>query len=115
MSVRAFFAVDLLNKELVKKVVTIQKELELPETRINFVPPENFHLTLKFLGNLDEKIIPELPRAPIMLASAIDIIVSINCDPAEENSIMAWQVDDKLSPVSPSATGNTLISLMNCL
>ncbi|MHA1628876.1 MAG: RNA 2',3'-cyclic phosphodiesterase [Candidatus Heimdallarchaeota archaeon] len=62
-SIRAFFAVDIDDKELKRKIVEVQKELALPETRIKFVEPNNLHLTLKFLGDIDESIVPELQKA----------------------------------------------------
>lgn len=62
-SIRAFFAVDIDDKELKRKIVKVQKELALPETRIKFVEPNNLHLTLKFLGDIDESIVPELQKA----------------------------------------------------
>jgi len=63
MQVRAFFAVDLKDEEIKKKVTEIQAELTLPDTRIAFVVPENLHFTMKFLGNVEEKIIPEIQTA----------------------------------------------------
>ncbi|NHJ40655.1 MAG: RNA 2',3'-cyclic phosphodiesterase [Asgard group archaeon] len=60
MVVRAFFAVDIAEKSIIEQIKKIQKELTLPNTKINFVTPENLHLTMKFLGNIDENIIPDL-------------------------------------------------------
>ena len=63
MSIRSFFAVDLDEKEITKKIVDLQSQLEFPDTRIAFVAPENLHFTLKFLGDIDERILPELEEA----------------------------------------------------
>lgn len=63
MVIRAFFAVELEQKEIVNQIVQIQRELALPETSIKFVAPENLHLTMKFLGDISETIIPELQKA----------------------------------------------------
>ncbi|NPE09436.1 MAG: RNA 2',3'-cyclic phosphodiesterase [Asgard group archaeon] len=63
MQVRAFFAVDLKDEEIKKKITEIQSELSLPETRIAFVVPENLHFTMKFLGGVEEKMIPEIQTA----------------------------------------------------
>lgn len=62
MSIRTFFAIDIVGKNVVEQIKKIQNELALPNTRINFVAPENLHLTMKFLGNIDESIIPELEK-----------------------------------------------------
>ncbi|MCK5185181.1 MAG: RNA 2',3'-cyclic phosphodiesterase [Candidatus Heimdallarchaeota archaeon] len=63
MQVRAFFAVDLKDKDIEKKITDIQSALTLPDTRIAFVVPENLHFTMKFLGDLEENIIPEIQTA----------------------------------------------------
>ncbi|MGC9780494.1 MAG: RNA 2',3'-cyclic phosphodiesterase [Candidatus Heimdallarchaeota archaeon] len=63
MTIRSFFAVDLEDKEITKKIVDIQSQLEFPDTRIVFVAPENLHFTLKFLGDIEERIVPELEKA----------------------------------------------------
>ena len=62
MSVRAFFAIDLESKHIINKVVQIQKLLDLPNLKINFVNPENLHFTLKFLGNIDQTIVKDLEK-----------------------------------------------------
>jgi 2'-5' RNA ligase len=63
MQIRAFFAVDLEDEEIKKKITEIQSELSLPDTRIAFVIPENLHFTMKFLGDVEEKIVPEIRTA----------------------------------------------------
>ncbi|HUT81473.1 MAG TPA: RNA 2',3'-cyclic phosphodiesterase [Candidatus Bathyarchaeia archaeon] len=63
MAIRAFFAVELEQKELINQIIKVQKELDLPDTAIKFVAPENLHLTMKFLGDINENIIPELQKA----------------------------------------------------
>ncbi|MBK5112989.1 MAG: RNA 2',3'-cyclic phosphodiesterase [Candidatus Heimdallarchaeota archaeon] len=63
MQVRAFFAVDLEDEAIKKKITDIQSQLTLPDTRIAFVIPENLHFTMKFIGDLEEKLIPEIQTA----------------------------------------------------
>jgi 2'-5' RNA ligase len=63
LQIRAFFAVDLEDEIIKKKIVDIQNQLEFPDTRIAFVVPENLHFTMKFLGDIEEQIIPELQTA----------------------------------------------------
>ncbi|NHJ49397.1 MAG: RNA 2',3'-cyclic phosphodiesterase [Asgard group archaeon] len=62
MTIRAFFAVEISEKNILQQIEKLQKELELPDTRINFVAPKNLHFTLKFLGNIDESIITDLEK-----------------------------------------------------
>jgi 2'-5' RNA ligase len=52
---RAFIAVDVDNPEVVGKVVEVQRELERAgQNGLKNVEPENLHLTLRFLGEIDE-------------------------------------------------------------
>jgi RNA 2',3'-cyclic 3'-phosphodiesterase len=64
--IRAFLAVEL-SHELRADLATIQQELKRridPEmkrdTRISWVKPASLHLTIKFLGNMDEQVIDPL-------------------------------------------------------
>jgi RNA 2',3'-cyclic 3'-phosphodiesterase len=64
--IRAFFAVEL-SQELRTKLATLQQELKQsiePEmkrgTRISWVQPASLHLTIKFLGEMDEQVIDPL-------------------------------------------------------
>ncbi len=57
--VRAFISVDI-PKNIQREIKKIQEML--PEFEGKFTETENLHLTLKFLGNIDEKILPEVKR-----------------------------------------------------
>ncbi|MDO8357639.1 MAG: RNA 2',3'-cyclic phosphodiesterase [Nitrospirota bacterium] len=67
--IRAFLAVEL-SQELRAELATIQQELKRriePEikrgTRISWARPASIHLTLKFLGDMDEQVIDPLRGA----------------------------------------------------
>ena len=47
MTIRSFFAVDLEVKEITDKIIEVQNNLEVPNSRIVFVATENLHLTMK--------------------------------------------------------------------
>lgn len=52
---RAFIAVSVDNPEVVGKVVEVQRELETAgRNGLKTVEPENLHLTLRFLGEIEE-------------------------------------------------------------
>jgi len=63
MTIRSFFAVDLDAKPIVDKITAVQYALNVPDSRIVFVAPENLHFTMKFLGDVEEAIVPELQKA----------------------------------------------------
>lgn len=56
---RIFIAIELPDK-IKKKIVDIQKHL--PDFDGKLTEPENLHLTLKFLGNIDEKTLTEVKK-----------------------------------------------------
>ncbi len=50
--VRSFIAIDIDNEEVVRKIVSFQREL-IKYGKFKIVKPENLHITLKFLGEID--------------------------------------------------------------
>jgi len=63
MTIRSFFAVDVKAKPIIDKITEVQRAITVPNSRIAFVAPENLHLTMKFLGDIEEAIVPELQKA----------------------------------------------------
>jgi len=49
---RSFIAVDISQEEIVEKLVKIQSYLKNTNAHMKLVEPENFHITLKFLGEI---------------------------------------------------------------
>ena len=50
---RAFIAIDF-TKEVKKEILAVQKSVAEKSAKGNFTPEENFHLTLRFIGEIDE-------------------------------------------------------------
>ena len=66
MSIRCFIAVELdqsVKTELGHLQKRLAKHLRGNEFGINWVKPERIHLTLKFLGDVDETLVPEICSA----------------------------------------------------
>jgi 2'-5' RNA ligase len=79
--IRAFLAVEL-SQELRAELAVVQQELKRriePEmkrgTRISWAQPASIHLTLKFLGDMDEQVIDPLRAA---LEQAIGSHIAVN-------------------------------------
>jgi len=79
--IRAFLAVEL-SQELQAELATVQQELKRnfePEmtrnTRISWVQPASIHLTIKFLGDMDEQVIDPLL---IAVEQAIGNLTAVN-------------------------------------
>ena len=56
---RSFIAVKISTEQR-NKIADLIREFRRLETRVKWVRPENMHVTLKFLGEVDEKILPDL-------------------------------------------------------
>ncbi len=72
--IRAFIAVDLPDA-LIEEVASLQTELKRTGADVKWVEARNLHLTLKFLGDIEETLVPTLeealtglvhPRTPFM-------------------------------------------------
>jgi RNA 2',3'-cyclic 3'-phosphodiesterase len=72
MTIRCFIAIEIeeaIRDEFARVQQQLQKELRGNESGIKWVPPENIHLTLKFLGNVTDQEIPEICAAVSRAAS----------------------------------------------
>ncbi len=58
--IRAFIAVDIDNPDVIEKTRIIKNKLIDDNAKIKFVEDENLHLTLKFLGEVNEQLIPRI-------------------------------------------------------
>ena len=52
---RTFISIDLNNKKTRRNLIDVQKKIEETKSgKIKLVKPENFHITMKFLGDVEE-------------------------------------------------------------
>ena len=54
MPIRCFIAVEIQDDTVISKIREIQNFLASTDADVKLVEPENIHLTLKFLGDVDE-------------------------------------------------------------
>ena len=59
MSLRCFVAVECSGNELTVKFKEVRRMLEATRADMKFVEPENIHLTLKFLGEIDPTLVDQ--------------------------------------------------------
>src|SRR5262249_19626468 len=60
--VRTFIAVDI-GKSIRDKIVALQESLARAGTEVKWVEPENLHVSLLFLGEVDLRDVPEICRS----------------------------------------------------
>ncbi|OYT60764.1 hypothetical protein B6U81_04450 [Thermoplasmatales archaeon ex4484_30] len=71
---RMFIAIDIGERE---EIVDMEKKLEKIEGKIKLVEPWNVHLTLKFLGETKEEIIPEIKK---VMEKSVEDISPFSCN-----------------------------------
>jgi 2'-5' RNA ligase len=62
MSIRCFVAVECGGDELAAKLREVRVVLEAARADIKFVEPENVHLTLKFLGEIEPSLAEQVSK-----------------------------------------------------
>jgi len=56
---RLFIAIPI-EEEIKESLVKFQKQLKATQADIKLVQPDNIHMTLRFLGEVDEKVVPSI-------------------------------------------------------
>jgi 2'-5' RNA ligase len=108
---RCFIAVDI-NEKLMPGIVRLQEGLKGLDTRL--VEPENVHFTMKFLGEVDVKVINEVAKRIRHLAEstdAFDITLSgVGAFPSEHFLKVVWIGAEELKPMQ-TAVNDSLAGL----
>jgi len=58
--IRAFIAIELTNKNTIENITSFSSHLKQHQPKLKVVAPENFHLTVKFLGNISESLATQI-------------------------------------------------------
>jgi 2'-5' RNA ligase len=62
MSIRCFVAVECGGDELAARFTEVRRVLEATRADIKFVETENIHLTLKFLGEIEQSLVEQVSQ-----------------------------------------------------
>lgn len=93
MATRTFLALDI-NEAVRGRLASMMGELGVPGAKIKWVDPGNIHLTVKFLGDIEESNFPELSRLTADAArnvQAFDFNISgVSCIPPAGRIRMIW-------------------------
>jgi len=58
--IRSFIALELNDQETIEKIQSFGKRLISNQPSIKLVEPQNLHMTVKFLGNIEESLAPKI-------------------------------------------------------
>ena len=58
--IRTFIALELKNEETLDQIKSFSSRLKQNQPNIKLVKPENLHLTIKFLGDIEETLAPRI-------------------------------------------------------
>jgi len=93
MDIRCFISVNL-PVETKKALGSVVTELKKAGADVKWVPVDNIHLTLKFLGNTDASSIPEITESLSKKLSHYNIfyitIAGVGCFPSERRPRVIW-------------------------
>ncbi len=62
MGIRSFVAVECTDSVIISRFEEVQGRLKSTGARLKLVEPENMHLTVKFLGDVEDAMIEEVSR-----------------------------------------------------
>lgn len=99
--VRAFLAIEI-DEILIQKIEDVQKEFKKTKANVKYVEIENIHFTLKFFGNIDNKMINNISIATqnvLKECNPLNIAIEgAGCFPNEDYIKVIW-VGIKENPV----------------
>jgi RNA 2',3'-cyclic 3'-phosphodiesterase len=93
MTIRCFIAINL-SEEIRSSIDNLIAELRKTGTDVAWVRPEKIHLTLKFLGNTDDSLIPKIKECLSKKLSHYNAfyikIVGVGCFPSSKRPRVLW-------------------------
>jgi len=97
LSIRCFIAIDLEERiihKLGKIIEDVRQDLNTDDKSIRWVKPEDIHLTLKFLGEVDDNLICDICRATDQCAGEFDPfefeVAGLGCFPPGGAARVLW-------------------------
>ena len=92
-AIRSFIAIEI-PRELQLKLGDLQRELKQAEADIKWVDPEGIHLTLKFLGSVNQEVLEKIVHVLPPLTSEVEPfslrIQGLGCFPSNRNPRVLW-------------------------
>lgn len=93
MTIRSFISIEL-SDDIRRSMADLIAELRKAGADVTWMPTEKIHLTLKFLGNTDDSLIPKIKEQiskKLLHYNAFYIkIVGVGCFPSEKRPRVLW-------------------------
>lgn len=93
MTIRCFIAVKLPD-DVRRSMADLIAELKKAKPDVSWVPAENIHLTLRFIGNMNDSLIPMIKERITKKLSHYNAfyikIVGVGCFPSERRPRVLW-------------------------
>ena len=93
MTIRSFISIEL-SDDIRRSMADLIAELRKAGADVTWMPTEKIHLTLKFLGNTDDSLIPKIKEEiskKLLHYNAFYIkIVGVGCFPSEKRPRVLW-------------------------
>jgi 2'-5' RNA ligase len=97
--IRCFIAIEL-SQEIRQVLGRIEDELQGTISGVKWVKPDNIHLTLKFIGSIEEEKVDELSSAGAFPSPGRPRVIWIGIEEGkEESSRLANLVEEKIAPL----------------
>src|SRR4051812_9287408 len=91
--IRTFIALDL-GKQLRDRLIALQNLFARTDCEVNWVVPDNIHLTLLFLGEVDERAVIDVCRAVAAVAADLSpfalSVHGVGCFPNPRRPRVLW-------------------------
>ena len=58
--IRSFIALELEDIETKEQIISFGQRLKINQPKLKLVEPQNLHMTVKFLGNIEESLAPKI-------------------------------------------------------
>ncbi len=105
MTIRSFIAIKLPD-DIRRAVAELIDELRKTEADVKWVPADKIHITLTFLGNTDDSLIPKIKDRISKKLSHFNAfyikIVGVGCFPSEKRPRVLWvgiEISDALRSI----------------
>lgn len=92
VSIRSFTAIDIDNEEILTRFTSVQKKLKLSGGDLKLVKPSNIHVTMHFLGDIQQYMVEKIAdRMEGLVFSPFNVeVVGVGAFPSVKRPRVVW-------------------------